>query len=117
LAGFPVTAANVIVVWQVPQSPVDGWFGSFAAVGRVTIDTPKKVLFVSWHAAQPPAMPAWFIAVPENFDVEWHVSHDAFVGIWFAGIPSAEIPLWQLAQLPRATLVWSNRPDFQARSW
>ena len=81
LAGFAATAANVVVVWQPPQSPVGGWFGSFAAEGRATIVTPKKVLPVSWQVAHPSLMPAWFIAVPENVDVEWQASHEPLVGM------------------------------------
>ena len=51
-------------MWQVPQSPEGGWLGSFAAVGRVTIVTPKKLLPVSWQVAHAvPATGAWFIGV------------------------------------------------------
>ena len=42
---------DVVELWQVPQSPVGGWFGSCAAVGRVTIVTPVKLLPVSWQVA------------------------------------------------------------------
>jgi hypothetical protein len=44
--------------------------------------TPAKA-WPLWQLAQPPTMPVWIIAVPEN-DVklfaEWQVSHAALVG-------------------------------------
>ena len=53
-AGLPPPtplANDVVDVWQLPQSPVGGCAGSCAAVGRVTIVTPKKLLPVSWQVA------------------------------------------------------------------
>ena len=68
LAGLPpVTPVvnDVVELWQVAHSPVVGWFGSCAAVGRVTIVTPKKLLPVSWQVAHAVAdHRAWFIGVP-----------------------------------------------------
>ena len=42
-AGLPVTPVvnDVVELWHVPHSPVVGCAGSCAAVGRVTITTPK----------------------------------------------------------------------------
>ncbi len=55
----------MVELWQVPQSPVRGWFGSCAGVGRVTMVTPYQLLPVSWQVAQGvPATGVWFIAVP-----------------------------------------------------
>ena len=64
---------DVVELWQLEQSPVVGCTGSCAAVGRVTIVTPAKLLPVAWQVAQPLVMPAWFIAVPAKlvkFDAE-----------------------------------------------
>lgn len=36
------------------------------------------------------------------------MSHDAWVGMWVAGFPEVVMPLWQVAQLPGATLAWLN---------
>ena len=55
-AVMPVVKATV-ELWQLEQSPVVGCAGSCAAVGRVTIVTPAKLLPVSWQVAQPLAMP------------------------------------------------------------
>ena len=38
---------DVVDVWHVEHSPEGGWPGSCAAVGRVTMVTPKNVLPVS----------------------------------------------------------------------
>ena len=40
--------------------------------------------------------------------VRWQESHAAVVTTWFAGLPRALEPLWQLAQVPGATLAWLN---------
>ena len=53
---MPVVNATV-ELWQLEHSPVLGCNGSCAAVGRVTIVTPAKLLPVSWHVAQPVVMP------------------------------------------------------------
>ena len=88
LAGLPPVTPLLkegVEVWQVPHSPLLGWFGSCAAVGRVTIVTPKKLLPVSWHVAQAvPLTAAWFIAVPENVVkllAAWQLSQAAVVGM------------------------------------
>ena len=55
----PVTpVVNAMVeLWQLEHSPVVGCTASCAAVGRVTIVTPAKLLPVSWQVAQPLVMP------------------------------------------------------------
>ncbi len=63
-AGLPpedALANEVFELWQVEQSPVVGCAGSCAAVGRVTMVTPTKLLPVSWQVVQPLVMPVWFI--------------------------------------------------------
>ncbi len=35
---------DVVDVWQVAQSPVTGWLGFCAGVGRVTVATPNQAL-------------------------------------------------------------------------
>ena len=56
---------DTVEVWQVAHSPVNGWFRSCAAVGRVTIVTPNQLLPVSWQVAHDVAVTgAWFIGVP-----------------------------------------------------
>lgn len=69
-------------MWQVPQSPEEGWLGSFAGVGRVTIVTPKKLFPVSWQVAHAaPATGAWFIGVlgpnAVKFVAAWQASQAA----------------------------------------
>ncbi len=47
LAGLPpVTPVvnDVVELWQLEHSPLGGWLGSCAVVGRVTIVTPVKLL-------------------------------------------------------------------------
>lgn len=46
--------------------------------------------------------------------VLWQESQDAVVGICPEGLPLAAVPLWQLAQLPAATLEWLNLAGVQA---
>ena len=74
---------EVVELWQVPHSPVVGWLGSWAAVGRVTMVTPKKLLPVSWQVAQGvPLTAAWFIAVPTKLVVDlWQLAQSAVVGM------------------------------------
>ena len=36
------------------------------------------------------------------------MSHDAVVAICVAGLPLADVPLWQVEQVPGATPVWLN---------
>ena len=48
----------------IEQSPVVGWLGSCAAVGRSTMVTPYQVLPVSWQLAQLLVIPMCFMAVP-----------------------------------------------------
>ena len=45
----PVTPIpyDTVELWQVEHSPVVGWLGIWAGVGRVTIVTPVKLLPVS----------------------------------------------------------------------
>ena len=67
--GSALARAKDVVVWQVPQSPVRGWFASWVGDGRTTIVTPKKLFPASWHVAhEVPATGAWFIAVPPNVE-------------------------------------------------
>lgn len=47
-------------------------------------------------------------------DVLWQESQDAVVGIWVAGLPFALLPLWQVEQVPAATLVWLKVAGSQA---
>lgn len=107
---------ETVEVWQLPHSPVCGWFASCASVGRVTIVTPKKLLPVSWHVAQgTPATGAWFIGVPPKLvkiATAWQLSHAAVpTGTWVAGgvttlTPKKLLPVaWQLAQ-PDAIPAW-----------
>ena len=46
MAGIEVmpVVKDVVELWQLPQSPVVGWFGSWAGVGRVTMVTPNQLL-------------------------------------------------------------------------
>jgi len=75
------------------------------AGGVITV-TPKKLLPVAWHVAQPEVMPVWFIVAPVHTPgVVWHSVHVWLVGTWFAGIavmPAANdvVELWQAAQSP-----------------
>jgi hypothetical protein len=46
--------------------------------------------------------------------VRWQLSQDAMVTTWFAGLPRAPEPLWQVAQLPGATLAWLKLAGIQA---
>jgi hypothetical protein len=90
---------DVVEVWQVAQSPVVGWFGFCAAVGRVTIVTPNQLLPVSWQVAQLVAVTgAWFIGVPAKLvklAAAWQLSQLAVpLGIWFVGaVFTAGVPL------------------------
>ena len=56
------------------------WFAGLV----LTVDTPVKLLPVSWQVAQPLLMPAWFIAVPGPKAVVdlWQVAQSAPVGMW-----------------------------------
>ena len=38
--------------------------------------------------------------------MRWHESQDAVVGRCVADLPLADVPLWQLAQVPAAPLLW-----------
>ena len=112
-----IPAINELVeLWQLPHSPVVGWFGSWASVGRVTIVTPYQVLPVSWQVAQVvPATGAWFIAVPPklvNLAGAWQLSQAAVpTGMWVAGgvitvTPKKLLPVaWQVAH-PVVMPVW-----------
>ena len=46
--------------------------------------------------------------------VRWHVSHEAVVGMWPLRLPVAVEPLWQVAQVPGATLLCVKVAGFQA---
>ena len=105
--GVTPVLKDTVEVWQVPHSPVAGWFGSCAFVGRVTIVTPKKLFPAPWQFAQPELIPAWFIAVPRklvNFVGEWQTSQGCAVGMCVGGGDTGvtlanERPLaWQVAQ-------------------
>ena len=74
---------DVVEVWQPLQSPLTGWFGSAAGVGRVTIVTPVKLLPVSWQVAHPLVIPVCTISVPgPNAVVDlWQVAQSAVVGM------------------------------------
>ena len=107
----PVTplANDVVELWQVEQSPVVGCSASCAAVGRVTIVTPAKLLPVSWQVAHPEVIPAWLIAHNEKLVkllVVWQTSHAAVVGMCVAGgvtivTPAKLLPVaWHVAQPP-----------------
>ena len=74
---------DVVELWQPLQSPVGGWFGSAAAVGRVTIVTPVKLFPVSWQLAHPDVIPVCTINVPgPNAVVDlWQVVQSAVVGM------------------------------------
>jgi hypothetical protein len=81
---------DTVDVWQVPHSPVVGWFLSCATVGRVTIVTPNQLLPVSWQVAQVvPVTGAWFITVPAKLVkllAAWQLSQFAVpLGMWFVG--------------------------------
>ena len=108
---------DVVELWQPPHSPVVGWFGSCAGVGRVTMVTPYQVLPASWQVAHAvPATGAWFIAVPPklvNFVGAWQLSQAAVpTGMWVAGgvtmvTPKKLLPVaWQVAQATPATGAW-----------
>jgi hypothetical protein len=43
-----------------------------------------------------------------NVLVLWHWSHEADVEGWFRDLPLADTPLWQVAQVPGATMLWLN---------
>ena len=75
---------DVVDVWHPLQSPLTGWFGSAAGVGRVTIVTPKKLFPVSWHVAHPLLIPVCTIAVPGPKAVVdlWQVAQSDVVGMW-----------------------------------
>ena len=108
--GIPMPVVkDVMELWQLLHSPVGGWFGSWVAVGRVTMVTPYQVLPVSWQVVHPIAVTAeWFIGVPEkavNLVGAWQLSQAALpTGICVAGgvttvTPKKPLPLaWQLAQ-------------------
>src|SRR6266581_4424319 len=75
----PVAVAKLVIeVWQVEQSAVVGRW----AAGLATGVTPVKA-WPLWQLAQPPVIPAWFIAVPEkavNLVAAWQVSQAMLVG-------------------------------------
>ncbi len=100
---------DVVELWQLAHSPVVGCTGSCAAVGRVTIVTPAKLLPVSWQVAQDRwRSGAWFIAVPPKL-VNLRSPHGRSrrprcVGMCVAGgvtmvTPAKLLPVaWQVAQ-------------------
>jgi len=72
-----------------------------------------------WQLAQvPAAIPAWpYVAgTGSQALVEvWHESHAAVVVMCpVAGFPVADVPLWQVAQLPAAIPVWLKVAGFHA---
>jgi hypothetical protein len=58
-------------------------------------------------------MPAWLKVAGLQRNTPWQSAHWLDVGRWLADFPSASVPLWQLAQLPRAS-AWSKRASRQA---
>jgi hypothetical protein len=59
-------------------------------------------------------MPVWLKVAGFQALVLWQLSHAAAVGICVPGLPVAVLPLWQLAQLPGATLAWLKLAGVQA---
>jgi hypothetical protein len=41
--------------------------------------------------------------------VRWQPSQDAVVAMWLAGLPGATNPVWQVTQVPGATVAWLKR--------
>jgi hypothetical protein len=129
-AWFMVAGLKAVVdLWQFSQGAVVGIWLAGGALGAAL---PKRSPAL-WHAAQPLAIPAWFIVATAKFDellwqlehgwvvgrwlaglafdsaspndsVEpWQASHDCVVGRCVTGLPDAALPLWQEAQLPATT--------------
>ncbi len=46
--------------------------------------------------------------------VLWQVSQDALVEMWLDFLPLAVVPLWQVEQVPGATLLWLMVAGIQA---
>ena len=74
---------DTVELWQLPQSPVFGWFASCPAVGRVTTaGVPTKLIPVSWHVAH---------AVP--------VTRLCFISVTALPAKLVKVPAaWQLSQ-------------------
>ena len=76
-----------------------------------------------WQSLQavPTAVGMWLpalVAPGRKERVTWHWSHEATVGGWPSGLPGARRPVWQVLQLPGATLRWLKRAPVKAvRVW
>ena len=76
----PAKLVKLPTAWQLSQVAVVGmWLAGLV----LRLDTPVKLLPVSWQVAQPLLMPAWFIAVPGPKAVVdlWQVAQSAPVGM------------------------------------
>ena len=81
--------------------------------------TPVKLFPLSWHVAQPPLMPAWFIAVPAKLETDlWQLAQSAVVGTCpapcgFGVTPVKAVPVtaaaWQVVQ-PFVMPLWFITP-------
>ena len=57
-----------------------------------------------WQVAQVPgATPLWLKVAGVQPVVRWQLSQLWVVGTWPEGLPAAELPLWQLEQVPGVT--------------
>ena len=56
----------------------------------------------------------WLKVAGSQALVRWQLSHEAVVRICPLGLPRAMEPLWQVMQVPGATVVWLNVAGIQA---